>query len=98
VGKLKSGPLTYCRASTDDLHGRLRAYVGEGEMTDDKLQSFGGYGVVKIPELQQLLQYVCKNGYEHHVAVSRSHYGRAVAEALGNYKGWEVYHHQSAGC
>ena len=98
VGKLKSGPLTYCRASTDDLHGRLRAYVGEGEMTGDKLQSFGGYGVVKIPELQQLLQYVCKNGYEHHVAVSRSHYGRAVAEALGNYKGWEVYHHQSAGC
>lgn len=98
VGKLKSGPLTFCRASTDDLHGRLRAYVGEGEITGDKLQSFGGYGVVKIPRLQHLLQYVCKNGYEHHVAVNRSHYGQAVAEALGNYKGWEVYHHTAAGC
>ena len=94
AGKLKAGPLTFCRASTDDLHGRLRAYVGEGEITGDKLQSFGGYGVVKIPGLQPLLQYVCKNGYEHHVAVNRSHYGRAVAEALGNYKGWEVYHHR----
>lgn len=102
VGKLKSGPLTFCRASTDDLHGRMRAYVGEGEITDDKIQSFGGYGVVKIPGLQRLLQYVCKNGYEHHVAVNRSHFGRAVAEALRNYKGWEVNHHQpetaSEGC
>ncbi len=97
VGRLKSGPLTYCRASTDDLHGRMRAYVGEGEATKDKLQSFGGYGVVHIPELQKLLQYVCKNGYEHHVAVNLSHNGRAVAEALANYKGWEVYHHAPNG-
>jgi L-fucose isomerase-like protein len=93
VGKLKAGPLTYCRVSTDDLHGRMRAYAGEGEITSDKLESFGGYGVVRIPELQSLLQFVCKNGYEHHVALNRSHYGRAVVEALGNYKGWEVYHH-----
>ncbi len=98
VGKLKSGPLTYCRASTDDLHGRMRAYVGEGVITDDRPQSFGGYGVVKIPGLQNLLKYVCNNGYEHHVAVNRSHYGRAVREALGNYKGWDVYHHLPAGC
>ncbi len=99
VGKLKSGPLTYCRASTDDLHGRMRAYVGEGDITNDRPQSFGGYGVVKIPRLQDLLKYVCKNGYEHHVAVNRSHYGPAVAEALANYKGWEVYHHApSTGC
>jgi len=95
VGRLKAGPLTFCRVSTDDLHGRMRAYVGEGEITSDKLESFGGYGVVKIPGLQKLLQYICKNGYEHHVAVNRSHYGRAIAEALANYKGWEVYHHQA---
>ena len=94
VGKLKAGPLTFCRVSTDDLHGRMRAYVGEGEITSDKLESFGGYGVVKIPGLQKLLQYICRNGYEHHVAVNRSHYGRAIAEALANYKGWEVYHHE----
>lgn len=96
VGTLKAGPLTYCRVSTDDLHGKLRAYCGEGEITGDKLQSFGGYGVVKIPGLQTLLQYVCKQGYEHHVAVNRSHFGRAVADALGNYQGWEVYHHGAA--
>ena len=98
VGKLKSGPITFCRASTDDLAGRMRAYVGEGATTDDRPQSFGGYGVVKIPRLQQLMQYVCKNGYEHHVAVNRSQVASAVAEALGNYKKWEVYRHQADGC
>jgi L-fucose isomerase-like protein len=95
VGKLKAGPLTFCRASTDDLHGRMRAYVGEGEFTSDPLQSFGGYGVVRIPGLQQLMHYVCKNGYEHHVAVNRSSTGAAIVEALQNYKGWEVHHHHA---
>ncbi|MFZ0964446.1 MAG: L-fucose/L-arabinose isomerase family protein [Terriglobia bacterium] len=93
VGKLKAGPLTYCRVSTNDLQGKIRSYVGEGEITADKLQSFGGYGVVRIPKLQTLLRHICANGYEHHVAVNRSHFGRAVADALSNYKGWEVYHH-----
>jgi len=95
VGQLKAGPLTYCRVSTDDLHGKMRAYTGEGEITPDKFRSFGGYGVIRVPNLQGLLKYVCKNGYEHHVAVNRSHFGRAVNEALANYKGWEVYHHQA---
>jgi len=98
VGKLKSGPITYCRASTDDLHGRIRAYVGEGVTTDDRPRSFGGYGVVKIPALQKLMQYVCRNGYEHHVAVNPGHYGAAIAEALQTYKGWEIYHHDAGGC
>jgi L-fucose isomerase-like protein len=96
VGKLKSGPLTYCRVSTDDLRGKMRAYCGEGEITADRPQSFGGYGVVRVPQLQQLLQHICRNGFEHHVSVNRSHFGKAVAEALGNYKGWEVYQHGEA--
>ena len=93
-GRVKGGPLTYCRLSTDDLHGRLRAYVGEGEVTSDPLHSFGGYGVVRVPGLQSLLQYVCDNGYEHHVCVNLSRCGNAVAEALKKYKGWEVYCHR----
>jgi len=97
VGKLKTGPVTFCRASTDDLHGRMRAYVGEGETTDDRPQSFGGYGVMRVRGLQGLLQYICKNGYEHHVAVNRSSFGAAVREALGNYKRWDVYHHLAEG-
>lgn len=90
VGRLKSGLLTVCQASTDDLHGSLRAYVGEGEMTSDRLQSFRGYGVTRVPRLPQLLQHACKNGCEYHICVSLSRCGCAVAEALGKYKGWKV--------
>jgi L-fucose isomerase-like protein len=98
VGTLKPGPITFCRVSTDDLKGTMRAYVGEGETTTDRPQSFGGYGVMRVPGLQSLLQYICKNGYEHHVAVNRSHTAASVAEALGNYKGWEVYYHRPSVC
>ncbi len=93
VGRIKSGPVTFCRASTDDLHGRIRAYVGEGELTADPISSFGGYGVMRVPGLQGLMEYVCKNGFEHHVAVNLSTQARAIYEALGTYKGWEVYRH-----
>lgn len=93
VGKLKSGPITFCRVSTDDLNGRMRAYVGEGESTADRPKSFGGYGVVRVPGLQRLMQYVCRNGFEHHVAVNLSRYGAAVVDALGNYRKWDVHHH-----
>lgn len=98
VGPLRNGPITYCRVSTDDLNGRIRSYVGEGELTQDKVQSFGGYGVVRVPGLQRLMQYVCRNGYEHHVSVNLSQCGPAVADALKTYKGWDVHYHEAAGC
>ncbi len=93
TGKITPGPLTLLRISSDDIQGRLRAYVTEGESTADALASFGGYGVVKVPRLQALLAYACREGFEHHVSVNRSHVAAPIAEALGNYLGWEVYHH-----
>jgi L-fucose isomerase-like protein len=94
VGPIKTGPFTYCRVSTDDTWASIRAYVGEGELVDDPLETFGGRGVVQIPDLQGLLQYICANGFEHHVAVNRSQVAAAVNEALGNYLGWDVYYHK----
>ncbi len=93
VGRIKSGPFTYCRVSTDDSRGVIRVYGGEGEVTDDPLKTFGGYGVVHIPNFQGLLKHICENGFEHHVAVNRSQSAAAVSEALGKYVGWEVYYH-----
>jgi L-fucose isomerase-like protein len=93
VGRAKSGPFTYCRVSTDDSWGTIRAYVGEGELTDDPLQTFGGYGVVRIPDFQGLLHHICENGFEHHVAINLSRTAAALNEALGKYMGWDVYWH-----
>jgi len=96
VGRVKAGPFTYCRVSTDDECGVIRAYVGEGELTADPLDTFGGFGVVRIPKFQDLLRHICANGYEHHVAVNRVRVADALDEALAKYMGWDVYHHQQA--
>lgn len=94
VGRIAPGKATFCRTTTDDAAGIITAYVGEGEFTNDTLETFGGYGVMKIPDLQSLLEYICRTGFEHHVAVSRSQKADAIAEALDNYMGWEVYRHE----
>ncbi|MBX7132239.1 MAG: L-fucose/L-arabinose isomerase family protein [Fimbriimonadaceae bacterium] len=93
VGRMKESAFTYCRVSTDDLNGRVAAYVGEGELTNDLLNTFGGFGVVKVPRLQELLRYACEQGFEHHVAATLRPVGDAVSEALGKYMGWSVYQH-----
>jgi L-fucose isomerase-like protein len=93
VGRVRAAPFTYCRVSTDDLSGRVLAYLGEGELTDDPVKTFGGYGVVRIPNLQLLLRYICENGFEHHVAMNLSKSAAAVREALDKYLGWDVYYH-----
>jgi len=94
VGRVRTGPFTYLRVSTDDFSGKIVAYIGEGQLTDDPLKTFGGYGVVQIPNMQKLLRYICENGYEHHVAVNLSQNASAVNEALSKYLGWDVYFHQ----
>ncbi|MBN1221412.1 MAG: L-fucose/L-arabinose isomerase family protein [Anaerolineae bacterium] len=94
VGRVRAEPFTYCRVSTDDFSGKILAYVGEGQLTTDPLKTFGGYGVVQIPNLQKLLAYICENGFEHHTAVNLSLTAAAVNEALGKYLGWEVYYHR----
>lgn len=94
VGRIKPGPMTYCRVSTFDSEGYIGAYLGEGRFTDDKLQTFGGFGVTEVPDLQTLLHYACENGFEHHVAANHSESARAVYEALDKYMGWDVYWHE----
>ncbi|MBN1844941.1 MAG: hypothetical protein JW810_04610, partial [Sedimentisphaerales bacterium] len=94
VGRIKPSPVTYCRLSTDDTEGVIQGYVGEGRFTDDKLDTFGGYGVMQIPNLQTLLQFICRMGFEHHVAMNLSEKADAVFEALDTYMGWDIYRHQ----
>ena len=94
VGLVKPGPMSYARFSTNDREGIISGYVGEGEFTDDSLETFGGAGVVRIPHLQKLLRYICENGFEHHVAANLASVAPAVREAAGNYLGWSVIAHE----
>ena len=92
-GRIKTGPFTFARVSTDDLTGTIRAYVGEGRLTDDPLNTFGSRGVAQIVALQDLMRYICRNGFEHHVAINLSQTAKVLEEAFGNYMGWDVYAH-----
>ena len=95
VGRVKSGPMSFARFSTDDTAGKMRGYVGEGAFTKDPLNTFGGAGVVEIPGLQKLLRYICENGFEHHVAANFSTTAGAVHEAMTRYYGWQMHWHQN---
>lgn len=92
-GRAPSSPLTFGRITTDDTKGVMKAYIGDGQLTDDELKTFGNRAVARITNLQDLMQYVCKNGFEHHVVMNASHTSATLKEAFENYLGWEVYHH-----
>ncbi len=93
AGRTPAGPVTFGRVSTDDLSGKIRAYVGDGKFTDDPLDTFGTKAVVQVQHLPRLMQYICRNGFEHHAAMTGAHCAGAVTEGLRNYLGWEVMHH-----
>ena len=95
MGRTPAGPVTFARISTDDILGMIRAYVGEGSFTNDPLDTFGSRAVVEVAGLQRLMKYICKNGFEHHVAMNASRTAATLAEAFETYLGWDVYHHEN---
>jgi len=92
-GRVAAGPVSFFRMDTDDTHGEIRAYLAEGEFTDDPYGMAGGVGVCRVADLQGLLKFMCRNGFEHHVAAVRSHCGDVMEEALVTYQGWDLYRH-----
>lgn len=94
-GKVQPGPLTYFRLSTDDRKGVIKTYVGQGDFTADPFPMDGGIAVTAVPRLRELLTFIVRNGFEHHVAMVRGHHASVVEEAVGRYLGWQNYHHET---
>lgn len=92
-GMVSPGPMTFARITTDDTRGEIRTYVGEGHFTDDTVVSPGGVAVCHVAGLQRLLRHLCQHGFEHHVAMTRSHCADVLAEAFSRYLGWDVHRH-----
>jgi L-fucose isomerase-like protein len=93
-GTVKAGAMSFARFSTDDFEGTIKGYVGEGNFTNDPLNTFGGAGVVEIPNMQQLLRFICENGFEHHVAANFATVASPIQEAASKYLGWPTHRHQ----
>ncbi len=94
-GRIAAGDFTFAKVSTDDVNGEVKFYAGEGRFTDDPMWTPGGFGVCEVPGLQKLMDYMVKNGFEHHVCMGRGKYAEVLEEALCNYLGWKGYIHEA---
>ena len=92
--KVKAGDFTFFRISTDDPKGCIKAYLGKGEITDDPYGMDGCIAVTRVDNLQKLMKYICKNGFEHHVAMCRTDVVEVINEAIVSYLGWQLHVHE----
>lgn len=90
VGRIKPAPFTFSSMMTES--GQLKLYVGEGSFTPDSIPAnfFGCAGVAEIPNLQDVLLHIARNGHRHHVSTTPSHVAAPLTEALSYYLGYEV--------
>jgi L-fucose isomerase-like protein len=49
--------------------------------------------VTELPRPRDLLGYLCRSGFEHHVAMVRGHHAAVVSEAVSRYMGWRLHRH-----
>jgi L-fucose isomerase-like protein len=94
-GKVREGDFTFFRISTDDTAGFIKSYLGKGVFTNDPYDMDGCIAVARINRLQTLLNYMCKQGFEHHVAMVRGDVVNILKEAVYTYLGWGLYVHDS---
>ncbi len=80
-GTLRPGPVTIFRLQgTADC--ALRAYAAQGEVLEMNPQSFGGIGVIAVPQMARFYRHVLIGGqFPHHTAVAFSHAGRSLFAA-----------------
>jgi L-fucose isomerase-like protein len=90
VGRITPDDFTFGSMVTEA--GRLRFYLGQGTFTNDPIPEdfFGCAGVARIERLQDVLLYVGRNGYRHHVSVTPGLHQEPVREALSHYLGFDA--------
>ncbi|MHB9130222.1 MAG: L-fucose/L-arabinose isomerase family protein [Armatimonadota bacterium] len=88
VGRIAPTPMTFVSLKTQE--GVLSYYLGEGDFTTDPISEefFGCAGVAEIPNLQQALLTIGRQGYRHHVGVTAGQVAVPVREALTRYLGY----------
>ncbi|MCL2352904.1 MAG: fucose isomerase [Firmicutes bacterium] len=85
-GRLVKSDVTLFRLQ-GSADGALRSYVAEGEVLDVDPKSFGGIGVIAVPEMGRFYRHVLiAKRYPHHAGVGFKHAGKtlyAAAQLLG---------------
>jgi len=81
-GQLKPGPITLFRIqSTPECH--LQSFIAEGEMLDVDPCTFGGTGIIAIPNFSRFYRHVLiEKKFPHHAGLGFKKAGRILFEAL----------------
>ena len=89
-GKFIVGDVTVGSFKTEN--GKLCAFACDGKLTDDELpEEFFGCGTVFEKQgAGDMLNYMARNGYRHHVAITKGNYSSALEEAFVNYLGYNI--------
>jgi L-fucose isomerase-like protein len=84
-GRIRPFPMTFSNCQTKD--GKLIVYASDAEFTDDVIEDgyFGCAGVARIPDLQDKLIRLARNGFKHHTSVGVGHQKEILKEAFTNY-------------
>lgn len=81
-GDITAGDITVFRLqSTAD--SKLKAYIAQGEVLNVETRSFGGIGVIAIPEMKRFYRHVLVEGrFPHHAAIAFSRIGRSLFDVF----------------
>jgi L-fucose isomerase-like protein len=83
--------ITFGSAKTEN--GKIHTFLGEARLTNDDIEKeFFGVGVVmEHPKMQEIADYIGREGYRHHMSFTEGKNAWAVKEALVNYLGYNVH-------
>lgn len=81
-GQIVSGAVTIFRLQ-GARDNRLRAYVAQGQILPVSMETYGGYGIFAIPEMERFLRNVIlEKQFPNHCAVIFGHYGKELMSIL----------------
>jgi L-fucose isomerase-like protein len=96
-GRIRPGEATILRLQAT-AEGVLKAYLAEGAFLDLPTRTFGGTGVLAIPELARFYRHVLlEQRFPHHTAVAFAHAGRTLFAALRMLGIEQIWHNRPAG-
>lgn len=81
-GQIIPGAVTIFRLQgTRD--GRLKAYVAQGQILPVSMETYGGYGIIAVPEMKRFFKNVIlEEQFPNHCVVIFGHYGRELISIL----------------
>ena len=86
--------MTFARMSTiDDAGASSPATSAKASSPTIRSRPSAAPAWSRFRTCRALLQYICEQGFEHHVAANLSIVAGVVEEAWSKYMGWDVYRH-----